>query len=383
LGYHALPAGSDIRSFYVDGHPSDVTVIGPAGGADADSSTLLLWTESHDPDSFDVVAYSLEVDDDSLFASPEARQDSLTDNITDNDTVSVSLIDLSDFPNLMADTTYFWRARAVDAFGLASGWSAPGSFVFFRRIRLPDAEVSVTAIADSLIRGEATTDSFVIANVGGADLAFELLAIEFPPASPAGIPVSGHSRMAEPRTSYSGGGGERILNTWLFVEPAADTLPPGDSAMCMVTLSAANLVEGDYAGEIRIGTNAPADSLMILPVSLSVIAPGCEYVPGDANGSRLANGIDVTYLVAYLKDIGPPPPDVCDCGPWSFIFAAADANGSCTANGIDVTYMVSYLKGGPPLRFCPECPPTGLGMPPDAPNGGIGDKSAQGLESGK
>jgi len=38
---------------------------------------------------------------------------------------------------------------------------------------------------------------------------------------------------------------------------------------------------------------------------------------------------------------------------------AADANGSCDFNGIDVTYMVNYLKGGSQdITGCPDCPPT-------------------------
>jgi hypothetical protein len=34
-----------------------------------------------------------------------------------------------------------------------------------------------------------------------------------------------------------------------------------------------------------------------------------------------------------------------------------DVDGSCAANGIDITYFVGFLKGGPPLMYCPSCPP--------------------------
>jgi hypothetical protein len=35
-----------------------------------------------------------------------------------------------------------------------------------------------------------------------------------------------------------------------------------------------------------------------------------------------------------------------------------DVNGNCTANGIDITYFVAYLKGQQPaLRYCEDCPP--------------------------
>jgi hypothetical protein len=61
-----------------------------------------------------------------------------------------------------------------------------------------------------------------------------------------------------------------------------------------------------------------------------------EFVPGDANGNGEVNGVDVAYLVNYLKGFGPPPPEP---------ELQADANGNCQVNGVDVTYLVNYLKG--------------------------------------
>ena len=71
------------------------------------------------------------------------------------------------------------------------------------------------------------------------------------------------------------------------------------------------------------------------------------YIRGDANGSGELNGIDVVFLVAYLKGIGPPPDPLM----------AGDANGSGDVNGLDVIYLVAYFKGwGPPP---PPMPPGG------------------------
>jgi hypothetical protein len=84
---------------------------------------------------------------------------------------------------------------------------------------------------------------------------------------------------------------------------------------------------------------------------------GCEYIPGDVNGVAPANGIDVTYGVAYFKG-GNPPPVRCDmCPQTPPFYAALDVNGSCSTNGIDITYFVAFLKGGAPLMYCPTCPP--------------------------
>ncbi len=63
---------------------------------------------------------------------------------------------------------------------------------------------------------------------------------------------------------------------------------------------------------------------------------GPPYIPGDANGSGSVNGLDVTFLISFLK--GGPAPDP---------LLGGDANGSCNVNGLDVTYLISYFKGGP------------------------------------
>jgi len=83
----------------------------------------------------------------------------------------------------------------------------------------------------------------------------------------------------------------------------------------------------------------------------------CPYVPGDANGSGGANGLDVVYLVSYFKG-GSAPADTCICDPHGQLYPAADANGSCSVNGLDVTYMVAYFKGTGQLQYCADCPPS-------------------------
>jgi hypothetical protein len=96
-------------------------------------------------------------------------------------------------------------------------------------------------------------------------------------------------------------------------------------------------------------------------------APACTYLPGDANGNGATNGIDVVYMVNFLKGMGPVPPDSCDCPPNGRVYTAADANGNCVFNGIDVTYMVRYLKlQVPSLLYCPDCPPSAYNPPKPA-----------------
>jgi hypothetical protein len=101
---------------------------------------------------------------------------------------------------------------------------------------------------------------------------------------------------------------------------------------------------------------------------------GCSYVLGDINGNGVANGIDVTYGVGYLKGGSVPPVNcgtpVGPCPEASPFYAAGDVNGSCVFNGIDITYYVTYLKGGAALNSCISCPPAGTALlaPAAVPN---------------
>lgn len=60
-----------------------------------------------------------------------------------------------------------------------------------------------------------------------------------------------------------------------------------------------------------------------------------SYFPGDVNSSSAVNGIDVIFMVNFLKGSGPAPDP----------YLRGDANGDCAFNGLDVIYLVNYLKG--------------------------------------
>jgi hypothetical protein len=86
------------------------------------------------------------------------------------------------------------------------------------------------------------------------------------------------------------------------------------------------------------GNQEPFSGIAESQTEVDTSYTGPPYLPGDANNSGAVNGLDVVYLVNYLKGYGPPPDP----------FLAGDANGSCTVNGLDVTYLILYFKGGDP-----------------------------------
>jgi len=104
----------------------------------------------------------------------------------------------------------------------------------------------------------------------------------------------------------------------------------------------------DTLGNLNMSQQAAigqAATALAATLARPIILP--RFIPGDANGNDEVNGVDVIYLVNYLKGIGPPPPDP---------ILRADANGNCEVNGVDVAYLVNYLKGMGPEPMIGNCP---------------------------
>jgi len=88
---------------------------------------------------------------------------------------------------------------------------------------------------------------------------------------------------------------------------------------------------------------------------VTVIPDTCHFVPGDANNNQVVNGVDITFMVNFLKG-GLRPFVSCYCPPALSLYAACDVNANCVFNGVDVTYLLNYLKGfGPAPLACPTC----------------------------
>lgn len=88
-----------------------------------------------------------------------------------------------------------------------------------------------------------------------------------------------------------------------------------------------------WSGDM-IGDGNPA--VIVIYSDLEITANfWTDFVPGDANGDGVVNSSDVTYLVRYLRDSGPPPAPLL----------AGDANGDCQVLSSDVMYLVSYMRG--------------------------------------
>lgn len=110
-------------NFYIDGYPTSPIIINPEDDMHVDTLTYLTWLASSDPDTFDAVSYTIQIDEDSLFGSPEINQSGLSTGTVLDESFSIRLGELEGFENLSADTKYYWRVRADDNYGLSSPWT--------------------------------------------------------------------------------------------------------------------------------------------------------------------------------------------------------------------------------------------------------------------
>jgi hypothetical protein len=94
----------------------------------------------------------------------------------------------------------------------------------------------------------------------------------------------------------------------------------------------------DTVGNLNMNQQAAIGrAVAAMAITLARFHTSPDITPGDANGTGDVNGLDVVYLVNYLKGLGPAPSPIL----------RGDSNGDCATNGLDVVYLVSYLKGGP------------------------------------
>jgi len=104
--------------------PPVPAILLPEVGDSLDAHDLLVWTEVEDPDPYDVVTYTLEIDDDSAFSSPEVTEEGIEGAGGKDPAVYVRLDSLEDYENLAPGTVCYWRVQAVDNHGVGSGFTS-------------------------------------------------------------------------------------------------------------------------------------------------------------------------------------------------------------------------------------------------------------------
>jgi hypothetical protein len=140
FNFHAAPIYSnETWNFYEDGYPSMAAIVAPSNGAIANLSTYLAWTLGNDPDLMDTVTYTLQIDADTSFSSPEINISGITRNGSISDeAVAIRLDDLPGSNQLQSGQAYYWRVRSDDRFGLNSDFTnGTNYFIFGNQVNHP------------------------------------------------------------------------------------------------------------------------------------------------------------------------------------------------------------------------------------------------------
>jgi hypothetical protein len=78
----------------------------------------------------------------------------------------------------------------------------------------------------------------------------------------------------------------------------------------------------------------------------NILPAQAPYYPGDVNGNKIVNILDITYLINFVYKSGPAPLNWMMCG---------DVNRNGAINILDITYLINFVyKGGPAPVGCPS-----------------------------
>ncbi|NHZ86811.1 MAG: hypothetical protein GWP19_13205 [Planctomycetia bacterium] len=147
--------------------PSTPAILLPAKGEENKPNDYLVWSKSLDPDLGDVITYTIELDNNADFSSPEIHQSGISGESDNNPTAMISsipviesqsanavyiqLVTLQDYANLQDDSTYYWRIKAVDNYGAESDYTNGNSHFFFNKINTaPQAVIAGFSPKDGL-----------------------------------------------------------------------------------------------------------------------------------------------------------------------------------------------------------------------------------------
>jgi subtilisin family serine protease len=194
-------------SLNIGSAPAVPTLATPTNGSTTtDTTPTFDWN-----DVSGATAYTIQVDNNSDFSSPEIQQSPTVSEYTPG--------------TAMADGTYYWRVLATNAYG-SSAYSSSWSLI----VQAPAPNIALsTAQINTTAAPEATdTDSFNINNTGTADLNYTLSQAYVSKGAKADITVHSNDFTTFPGTGYTN-------SNWVSNAGAARVTAPGSTITGVLT----------------------------------------------------------------------------------------------------------------------------------------------------
>ena len=127
------------------------------------------------------------------------------------------------------------------------------------------------------------------------------------------------------------------MPSWLEVSPLSGTVVPGEVSEVSLDIFSQGLVSGEYNYDLQIETNDYENSLITIPIYLSIIEDACAgWELGDVNQDSQLNILDVTGLVNIA--LGLVEPEECQ-------LEISDLNLDSSVNILDILALVNLILG--------------------------------------
>jgi MSHA biogenesis protein MshQ len=285
-----------ITVHYTSNPPPAPSLVSPADGATVTNPLPVFdWTDVVDPDG-DAVTYDMQADDSGCaFASPEINQTGLA---ASTHTPGAAL----------ANGTYCWRARAVDAIGAVGPWSATRTVIVsapvtISQTRSPGAAGNCTSLGGAGTNwsnpGNAfsSNNSYATANVDGTTTD-PLRCLNYGFTIPLTAVIAGIEVSLERRSSSVANGGSRDASLFL-VKAGTQTGNNGATATIYTTADVAEAHGGP--GNLWGTTWTPAE--------INAANFGAVYTGTKPSGAGAAHTIRVDHIaitVHYYIPAVPP-----------------------------------------------------------------------------
>ena len=299
-------------SFYIDGYPAMPEILGPENGAEVDAETYLSWLLGDDPDPMDTVSYSLQVDDDVAFGSPEIDESGISPSgaILD-EAMAIMLGDLPGFEDLEESVAYYWRVRSDDLYGGSSDWTdGTNYFIYLYSGQNPGPEPFPLFEPPDSARHVVYYTNFIWGNTSDPYYYFDFT-----------LQYSIDDSFSDVVISISG------LEDTSFAIPTDNLAQTGEELFWRVLAI-------NQEGQVRIG-GIPDPEVRFLQI----------LFPGDVDGDGVVHIADIIYLVAYYRDQVPPPDPLL----------LGDLDGDCVVGIADIINLISVVRGTLPPPPRPDC----------------------------
>ena len=127
------------------------------------------------------------------------------------------------------------------------------------------------------------------------------------------------------------------MPSWLEVSPLSGTVVPEEVSEVSLDIFSQGLVAGEYNYDLQIETNDYENSLITIPIYLSIIEDACAgWELGDVNQDSQLNILDVTGLVNIA--LGLVEPEECQ-------LEISDLNLDSSVNILDILALVNLILG--------------------------------------